>query len=118
MRDEITRDDEHVVLPHHAASAEKKIKVTFINPGISDINNPTGEFWLSVSAFMQAAAENLNIDLEVIYSERNHVLMQQQAMEVASRTAHPDYLIVVNEKLAAGKMVEVADMAKHKDIYD
>jgi hypothetical protein len=37
--------------------------------------------------------------------------MQQQAMEVASRTAHPDYLIVVNEKLAAGKMVEVADMA-------
>ena len=93
------------------ASAEKKIKVTFINPGISDINNPTGEFWLSVSAFMQAAAENLNIDLEVIYSERNHVLMQQQAMEVASRTAHPDYLIVVNEKLAAGKMVEVADMA-------
>ena len=63
---------------------------------------------------MQAAAENLNIDLEVIYSERNHVLMQQQAMEVASRTAHPDYLIVVNEKLAAGKMVEVADMASIK----
>ena len=112
MRDEITRDDEHVVLPHHARISRKKIKVTFINPGISDINNPTGEFWLSVSAFMQAAAENLNIDLEVIYSERNHVLMQQQAMEVASRTAHPDYLIVVNEKLAAGKMVEVADMAE------
>jgi ABC-type sugar transport system substrate-binding protein len=92
------------------ASAEK-ITVTFLNPGISDINNPTGEFWLSASAFMQAAAEDLNMDLEIIYSERNHVLMQQQAMEVVGRTEHPDYLIVVNEKLAAGKMVEVADTA-------
>src|SRR4029453_11102755 len=81
------------------ASAEKKIQVTFINPGISDINNPTGEFWLAVSAFMQAAAENLHIDLEVMYSERNHVLMQQQAMEVASRTAHPVYLLVGQHKV-------------------
>jgi ABC-type sugar transport system substrate-binding protein len=96
------------------SSAEEKIKVTFISPGISDINNPTGGFWLSVSAFMQAVAEDLNMDLEIIYSERNHVLMQQQAVEVAGRTEHPDYLIVANEKLAAGKMVEVADTAGMK----
>src|SRR5215470_10349387 len=74
------------------AAAEEKIKVTFINPGISDINNPTGGFWLSVSAFMQAAAQELNMDLDVMYSERNHILMQQQAVEVASRKIHPDYL--------------------------
>ena len=99
-----------------SAAAEEKIKVTFINPGISDINNPTGGFWLSVSAFMQAAAQDLNMDLEVLYSERNHILMQYQAVEVASRKTHPDYLIVVNEKLAAGKMIEVADAAGIKTV--
>jgi ABC-type sugar transport system substrate-binding protein len=94
-----------------SASAEEPIKVTFINPGISDTNNPTGGFWLAVSAFMQAVAKALKMNVEILYAERNHVLMQQQAVEVANRTVRPDYLIVVNEKLAAGKMVEVANAA-------
>ena len=97
-----------------SASAAEKIKVTFINPGISDMNNPTGTFWLSVSAFMQAAADGLNMDLEILYAERNHVLMQRQAEEVAKRAVRPDYLIAVNEKLSAGKMIEVADKAGMK----
>ena len=91
-------------------SAQKEqFKVTFINPGISDINDPTGGFWLSVSAFMSAAAKDLNIDLEILYSERDHVLMQKQAQEVARRKDPPYYLLVVNEKLSAGRMIEVAD---------
>ena len=85
--------------------------VTFINPGISDTNNPTGTFWLSVSAFMQAAADDLGVDLEIIYSERNHLLMQRQAQDVAARLKPPDYVIVVNEKLAADEMVKVLDKA-------
>ena len=94
-----------------SAGAAETMRVTFINPGISDPNNPTGGFWLSVSAFMQAAAEDLNIDLEIIYAERNHILMKQQASEVARRAHPPDYLIVVNEKLAAGEMIEIAAQA-------
>ncbi|MBM9614551.1 ABC transporter substrate-binding protein [Desulfobulbus rhabdoformis] len=88
-----------------------RIRVTFINPGISDPKNPTGGFWLSVSAFMYAVAEQLDIDLEVIYSERDHIRMQRQVREVVSRPVHPDYLIVVNEKLAADEMVRTADRA-------
>jgi len=86
-----------------------RIKITFINPGISDPKDPTGGFWLSVSSFMKAAAKQLDIDLEIIYSERDHLRMQQQAREVASRTTLPDYLIVVNEKLAGDEMIKVAD---------
>ncbi|MBU1568675.1 MAG: ABC transporter substrate-binding protein [Proteobacteria bacterium] len=88
---------------------ESRMRITFINPGISDPKDPTGGFWLSVSSFMQAAAKQLNINLEIIYSDRDHIRMQQQAREVASRPIPPDYLIVVNEKLAADEMLKVAD---------
>src|SRR5215831_14324613 len=91
-------------------------KVTFINPGISNVNDPTGGYWVSASEFMMAVAEALHIDLEIIYAERDHVLMQKQAEEVAARPDHPDYLIVVNEKLAAGRMLEVADAAGIKTL--
>ncbi|MDM8529441.1 ABC transporter substrate-binding protein [Anaerolineales bacterium HSG24] len=88
-----------------------KMRVTFLNPGISDPNDPTGGFWLGVSAFMQATAEDLDINLEILYSERDHLVMQEQALEVATRDNPPDYLLVVNEKLVADKMVKVADEA-------
>lgn len=94
-----------------AAEKGRRIQATFINPGISDSNNPTGTFWLSVSAFMQAAANDLDIDLEIIYSERNHILMKEQARSVASRVTPPDVVLVVNEKLAASEMVKIFDKA-------
>ncbi len=86
-----------------------RMEVVFLNPGKSDPSDPTGGFWREVSSFMQAAAEDLGIDLEVLYSERNHVLMVKEAEEVLSREHLPDYLIVVNEKLAAGKILAHAD---------
>lgn len=95
----------------NTGSAAGRMHVVFINPGISDAHNPTGTFWLSVSAFMQAAAADLGVELEIVYSERNHLLMQRQAKEVAARPEPPDYVIVVNEKLAADEMVKVLDRA-------
>lgn len=94
-----------------APGEDRRLQVTFINPGISDADNPTGTFWLSVSSFMQAAAEDLGIGLEVLYAERNHVLMREQAQQVAARPEPPDAVIVVNEKLAAAEMVKVLDRA-------
>lgn len=101
-------------MPGHVprtSSPARPMRVTFINPGISESNNPTGTFWLSVSASMRAAAEDLGVDLEIIYSERNHLLMQRQARDLAARPDPPDYAIVVNEKLAADEMVRVLDRA-------
>lgn len=95
----------------NAFAADLRFKVTFINPGPEDVNAPSGPFWNSVAQFMKAAAEDLNIDLEVIYSARNHILMQNQAYEVCKRKNPPDYLVVVNEKKAADKIVQAADKA-------
>ncbi len=83
----------------------------FINPGHSDASNPTGGFWSSVSSFMSAAAEDLEIDLEIIYSSRNHIKMIQLAEQVIARKTPPDYLIVVNEKLSAERIIRDADRA-------
>lgn len=81
------------------------VRVTFINPGHPDTFNSTGGFWTNVSKFMEAAAEDLNINLEILYSSRNHLKMQEHASEVISRKEPPDYLLIVNEKLSAEEMV-------------
>ncbi|RJP84572.1 MAG: hypothetical protein C4518_18835 [Desulfobacteraceae bacterium] len=93
------------------ASSEERMRVVFINPGFFDVHNPTGGFWLSVSSFMRAAAEDLNIDLEILYCDRNHIKMKNLAEEVISRKNPPDYLVVVNEKLSAGPIIINADQA-------
>jgi len=93
------------------ASSEERMRVVFINPGFFDVHNPTGGFWLSVSSFMRAAAEDLNIDLEILYCDRNHIKMKSLAEEVISRKNPPDYLVVVNEKLSAGPIIINADQA-------
>ncbi|MDO9263111.1 MAG: ABC transporter substrate-binding protein [Desulfosalsimonadaceae bacterium] len=87
------------------------MRVVFINPGFSDVANPTGGFWLAVSSFMRAAADDLDINLEILYCDRNHIKMKNMAGKVISRKNPPDYLVVVNEKSSAGPIVMDADRA-------
>lgn len=89
--------------------ANEDINVTFINPGYSTVDNPTGGFWINVSHFMEAAARDLNMNLEILYSNRNHFKMKSLGIEVANRRNPPDYLIIVNEKLFAEPILEEAD---------
>ncbi len=87
----------------------KEFTVTFINPG------ETGEvFWDLVVDFMKAAAEDLDIKLEVLYSQRDHLKMVDFTKEVVARKNKPDYLIVVNEKLVADQMIQLANSNKIK----
>lgn len=92
-----------------STDSDEKINIVFINPGKSDPAGPTGGFWREVTRFMEAAADDLGVDLEILYAERNHILMKQLAEMVLSREKLPDYLFVVNEKLAAGKIIELAE---------
>ncbi len=89
--------------------AENRTKVTFINPGFA-----TEEYWAMVSSFMKAAAQGLDMDLEVLYSDRDHLKMVDLAREACDRSQKPDYLIVVNEKLVAPEMIEYAETKKIK----
>ena len=55
------------------------MSVTFINPG------KQGEkFWDMVSQTMQAAADDLDITLEVIYAQRNRVQMRKLGLYMGS----------------------------------
>lgn len=92
------------LVPGFAAAA---ISVVFINPG-----NPDEPFWRSVTRFMQPAATQLDIDLEVLYAGRNHVKMVELMRQVSLRGKKPDYVILVNEKSSGGAMLKLAEQAK------
>ncbi|MAY41623.1 MULTISPECIES: ABC transporter substrate-binding protein [unclassified Neptuniibacter] len=75
------------------------MNVTFINPG-----KPGERFWDMVTETMKAAADDFDINLEVIYAERNRIKMTSIGLQVTSRSTPPDYLILVNEEQAAEKI--------------
>ena len=86
------------------ASAEP-IRVVLLNPGGNHW------FWKMMIDHMQAAAEDLDMQLEVVTSDRDHFLTVQQAKEVVSRKNPPDYIITGNEKSNAGEIIRVSDEA-------
>ena len=77
------------------SSDARDINVVFLNPGHPS-SNATGSFWANVTGFMEAAADDVNINLVTIYAYRNHVLMKSLAQQVIEQK--PEYVILVNEK--------------------
>jgi ABC-type sugar transport system substrate-binding protein len=75
----------------HAAA----LSIAFINPGRSD-----EAYWLAASQAMQAAAQSLQVRLEVLYAEREPARALQLGQALAARppARRPDYVILVNEK--------------------
>jgi len=82
------------------------LQVTFIA-----ISTPEEKFWGSIISMAQAAADDLDIDLEILYAERNHIEAVELAREVSNRVEKPDYLIVVGEKRIGGKSLALAQKA-------
>lgn len=82
------------------AAGAAPLSVTFINPGGST------EFWGDVSATMRAAAQDLDIELEVIDTNRNRLDMVQAARSLAQRARLPDYVVIVNELQQAPIMLD------------
>ncbi|MDO6446990.1 ABC transporter substrate-binding protein [Colwellia sp. 1_MG-2023] len=64
------------------------IEVTFINPSV-----PGTPFWDRVTAIAKAAAEDLDINLTVVYGKDNRVFNLEAIQTVASKSTKPDYLI-------------------------
>ncbi|MFH2065149.1 MAG: ABC transporter substrate-binding protein [Pseudomonadota bacterium] len=87
----------YVLLSLSSDAMATDFKVTFINPGVSTLDHTTGGFWYNVSAFMKAVAEDFNIELEVLYAERNHLMLPRLVQKAANQKRKPDYLIIVNE---------------------
>lgn len=77
--------------------------VVFLNPGRAQ-----EPFWASYAQFMQAAARDLGMELEIRYAERNLDLMLDQAREVLHGKDRPDYLLFVNEQYAGPEILRLA----------
>jgi ABC-type sugar transport system substrate-binding protein len=81
-------------------------RVVFLNPG-EPVERGKGPHWRMTARFMAAAARTFGMQLEVLYAERDHLLMLRQAESVAQRSNPPDYVVIVNEKLAAPQMLQM-----------
>jgi plasmid maintenance system killer protein len=92
--------------------AAKPMRVVFINPGHADMNNPTGQFWPEASRFASAVAGNLNIKLEILHANRDHIRMRNMVREVLERDTKPHYLLLVNERFALSPLFEEIDKAE------
>lgn len=80
-----------------------EFKVVFVNPGYEN-ENPTGSFWSNVTLFMDAAANDLNIELVTIYAQRDRIFMANLTKKIIAHS--PDYVILVNENSAAFNLVK------------
>ncbi len=80
--------------------------IVFLNPG-EPVNRGKGMFWPMTARLMGVAAKTFGMELEVLYAERDHLLMLRQAESVAQRADLPDYVVMVNEKQAALKMLRM-----------
>lgn len=89
-----------------AVSQPPAPRVVFLNPG-EPVERGKGPHWRMTAHFMAAAAKTFGMQLEVLYAERDHLLMLRQAESVAQRADPPDYVVIVNEKLAALQMLQM-----------
>jgi len=78
--------------------------VLFLNPGTTQ-----EAFWVSYSQFMQAAARDLGVDLQILYAQRQPELTVAQARVALQGPHRPDYLVFVNEQYIAPQILRLAE---------
>jgi len=88
-------------------------RVVFLNPG-EPVERAKGPHWSMTARVMAAAAKTFGMQLEVHYAERDHLLMLRQTEELAQSGNAPDYVVIVNEKLAAVQMLKILSRTPSK----
>ena len=90
------------------ASQVLAMSVVFINPGKSD-----EVYWVTAAHAMEAAARSLNVQLEVLYAERDHHRQVAFAHQLADRPPHkrPDYVISSNDYAVGAELIRILDGA-------
>lgn len=89
-----------------AAPVPHEPHIVFLNPG-EPVDRGKGMFWPLTARLMSVAAKSFGMNLEVLYAERDHLLMLRQAKSVALRAERPDYVVMVNEKQTAEEMLRL-----------
>lgn len=81
------------LFPALSAQALAMPRAVFISPSV-----PGNEFWEPTTIFMQHAAENLGIELKVIYSDVDHLKIIEETEVLCSQADKPHYLVLVNHR--------------------
>jgi len=106
-----------------AGAAPRTPRVVFVDPG-SPAPQASGPMSRVAVDFMTIAATQLGIELEVLHAQHDHLLMIRHARAVALRAEAPDYVLLVNDKMAAPAMLDAlaASPARlfviHSDVTD
>jgi ABC-type sugar transport system substrate-binding protein len=85
-----------------AAGQDKRERVIFIS-----VAAESEVFWSGIHGLAQAAADDLGVDLTILYSNRNRVTAVNMAREIAGCKDKPDYVIVVGEQQIASRSIPV-----------
>jgi len=94
-----------LLLTGSLAHAGPRPSVVFLSPDDS-------RFWQLVAGFMEAVAEDLEVDLEVQYDRESHRYSYlRMAKDVLSREEKPDYLLFMCKENVSEPMLRLADGA-------
>jgi len=89
------------------------LKVTFVNP-----SHPGPGFWGTVTAFMQAAADDLDIDLKVVYASKSSDIDRLEYVRLFEQEANapdkPDFIITHFRKATARTILDIAEKSQVK----
>lgn len=85
------------------SDAAQAASVLFLNPG-----KDNEAFWVSYSQFMQAAAKDLGLELQVKYGQRSPETSIMQAREALQGSERPDYLVFSNEQFIAPQILRLS----------
>lgn len=91
-----------IIMLSAPANAEQPVRVLFINPG-----HASESFWHEVDQYSMAAADALGIELDIRHASRNHFAMRQILSAKLNKLPLPNYVIIVNEKLAANHLFPI-----------
>ncbi|RZG12597.1 sugar ABC transporter substrate-binding protein [Pseudoalteromonas sp. CO342X] len=74
-----------------SVDAKQSLNVLFVNPSV-----PGEPFWQRVQGITEAAADQFDIRLDVIYGEGNRIIQLAELKKYLSYRATPDYVILIN----------------------
>jgi len=87
------------------AYAGDPLRAIFLSPGSKD-----GAFFGPLISLMEEAALDLDIELEIVEANRDHLEMTQKGNEILDRKELPDYLLLANEHGTAVHLIERANL--------
>lgn len=94
-------------MPKLAEAQTKRPRILYFNG-----SSPEDHWWRTSSEIMQAACDDLGMDLKVVYVGRDRFQMVDAFKAAANDPVHPDAVVFLNLKQNGVEMLEIAEKSK------